>query len=435
MWPLGPDSPREKGYPRNISIKAIEDDLLALLQDEETLSKLGVKIYFMPKFHTGPIIPEGASDEMVESSLQGVNYVILADGGRSTTESALKEREIIKNNSLEKVEVKNCPVDEVLGIFLDFYSGRRDMNLNAKECMAVTVSQNRFLLNHLIGNFGFLNMWLAPEEAEEAVGVIDANGTEVCANCNQASPCVFILADKQFMCTSHQTVFLPALKPDESQLMQTIYQALTLYGIPKPCMKEFVKFKLGPFSRRIEFFTDGYLKGMKHSFKVFIVGDAAISVNFRFGRGLNTGIKGALSLTRILAHKLADKNIVIDRDTDFLKHHGLMSELVLREVMIRSVQVMEKTSSNIRAYRPGVTACGNYKKDLEDRVINIFNSSAFMTSRLSPGVSADEGGDQIKVNIRKLDDNFARNLVYSQQWETAVAGGSEVLVPRPPWMN
>mmetsp|Transcript_10743 Transcript_10743/g.20899 ORF Transcript_10743/g.20899 Transcript_10743/m.20899 type:complete len:97 (-) Transcript_10743:106-396(-) len=96
---------------------------------------------------------------------------------------------------------------------------------------------------------------------------------------------------------------------------------------------------------------------------------------------------------------------------------------------------MEKTSSNIRAYRPGVTACGNYKKDLEDRVINIFNSSAFMTSRLSPGVSADEGGDQIKVNIRKLDDNFARNLVYSQQWETAVAGGSEVLVPRPPWMN
>ena len=103
-------------------------------------------------------------------------------------------------------------MDTVLGIFLNFEDP--DLNLSRilteKESMAVTISQNRLLLNHLPGHFGFLNMWLAPEEVNEAVGILKISiGGEEVAVCNQARPCSFAFNNGVSFVALH--IVLPSL--------------------------------------------------------------------------------------------------------------------------------------------------------------------------------------------------------------------------------
>lgn len=89
MWPLGPDSSRSIGFPRNIPIKRTEDVLLKLLQEEsgdrDTLNIM----------HKGsPLVSETEQPQTnlhtEPFDLNKIDYtydfIIMADGGGSTTE-------------------------------------------------------------------------------------------------------------------------------------------------------------------------------------------------------------------------------------------------------------------------------------------------------------------------------------------------------------
>ena len=429
-WPLGPDSPKEKGFPRNIPIRYIEDKLLYLLQDEDTLNKLGVHDDYKPQICIG----KATEEELQRRFESGIDYLILADGGRSETEKILKKMKAIddwafpRTSMLRNNENGETLIDNVLGIFLDFREGGSNNMLTEKECMAITISQSRFLLNHLPGKFGFLNMWLSSDEAAEAVGVsTDANESP----CTQAAPCTaFQLQEgtKSFKCPKTGKVFKPTTSKD-SILWKTITGGLALLGIDKKYVKKFVRFQLGPYTELASFSADS--RGYEKPFKVFIIGDAAVSVNFRFGRGLNTGIKGGISLTNSLI-TLIKKGRNSTREADFTKHHGYMSTLVHREVGIRTKIAMEASDIQTESgYTEGMGTRISILRNnflFTSQVEKTLNGGAFNKDRLSKDLKLD--GEGYKENIKKLDKLFVTNLLQSKSWPTRQVGGEEVPIYR-----
>ena len=72
-WPLGPDSPEQNGFPRNIPVMYIEDKLLSLLQDEDVLEDLDVDPEHRPE-----IVASKATKEELAPILAGVDHLIWA---------------------------------------------------------------------------------------------------------------------------------------------------------------------------------------------------------------------------------------------------------------------------------------------------------------------------------------------------------------------
>src|SRR4030095_17018962 len=68
-----------------------------------------------------------------------------------------------------------------------------------------------------------------------------------------------------------------------------------------------------------------------------LLGDAANALHFWPGRGLNTGLKSALSLARCLARRWRGERL---RAADFVEHEGVMHMLQAREVGNRAWQTM-----------------------------------------------------------------------------------------------
>ena len=193
-------------------------------------------------------------------------------------------------------------------------------------------------------------------------------------------------------------------------------------------MKEFAKFRLGPYSKRDEFDTVGEVNERK--FKVFLLGDAAISVNFRFGRGLNTGIKGAISLTRTLARVMTNSRT---RNADFVEHHGHMHMLQRHEVDIRSVEVMRETNILPNFPTDPPSDDSSCTEQYKEKVSELIRGRIFDDSRLSTGLH-NSSSDKYERTIGSLDQGFAHNLLLSKPWPNSTAGGKEVEVAKAWWV-
>jgi hypothetical protein len=289
MWPLGPDSPASKGRPRNIRIRWIEDCLLELAQDA-----YGIEL--VPGAY---VIPETWKDPHV---------LAICDGPQSMTRQSLRSH--FGTPSRELYSINGSPLEEtVLGLEVQ-------SDLPDEYTVPLTVCQNWSLFNPLDGR-GFINMRLTPEEAAEVIGITEHGP----ASCIQRHPCVMRRGAGGFACDTHRAIFKPSVDP-YSFLWPRIQDGLRYFGVAPQNLLGITAFRLG--MEHLPKFTAQLAPGTFGA----LLGDAACSLHFWPGRGLNTGLKSALSLARCLQSCWQGKPL---RTADFDRHEGLMHRLQFRE--------------------------------------------------------------------------------------------------------
>ena len=239
-----------------------------------------------------------------------------------------------------KNTLEDTPTENILGIYFEDNEDVQSM-IPLDEGMAITISQSRYLLNPFGKKKGFLNMWMTEDENNEIKGT---SGEE----CIQNKPCVFYRNENgsQHTCPTHGTTFYPSIPGMETEVWSALQDGLKLYGIPEQKIKLLTKFTINQLFERIHFYADlseywssqgqGHEPSQKRPF-AFIIGDGAIRTSFRAGRGLNTGLKSAISLST----SISSRDLYRLRKADFVEHNSKMSALQEREVAIRSREMMK----------------------------------------------------------------------------------------------
>ncbi len=319
MWPLGPDSIDGLG-PRNIRIAYVEDELLAIANEKSERIRL---------------IPETFDAAAAQAEIAQQHVLAICEGSRSHTLERFANRFGIGDPSLYSLDGKHVQ-DMVLGL-------RVQSELPDPMSVMLTVSQNRYLLNSLRGN-GFLNMRLTDQETEEAVGIdpVERKFTP----CIQSTPCVLELrGDREFFCSGHQAVFLPALLKG-SALWTRVQEGLQLFGVPPENLTAVTGFRLD-MVQRSRFTAQLYPKTATTPGTFgFLLGDTANAIHFWPGRGLNSGLASVISLARCLATNWKGRGF---RDADFVRHEAVMSMLQYRHKSRAWRQMVTTDSGRERA--------------------------------------------------------------------------------------
>ncbi|GGU58038.1 FHA domain-containing protein [Lentzea flava] len=387
MWPLGPDSPESKGRPRNIKIRWIEDALLDLAQDV-----YGIEV--IPAAYTKP------------DRWDGLHVLAIADGARSATRASLSAH--FGTPSRELFSVDGSPLDErVLGI-------RVTAKVPDEHTVPLTVAQNRFLFNSLGG--GFINMRLTAEEASEIVA-LGENGPVACIG---KFGCTMRPADGRFVCDRHRAVFKPSVDK-LSYLWPRILDGLRFFGVGAADVVGITSFTLG--MQQMSKFT----AQLGPSTFGFLLGDAANSLHFWPGRGLNTGLKSALSLAVNLQKRWRGKPF---RAADFAQHEGIMQQLQYREksrawttmLMPDSEGVPRGIEDRIREGLQGPFDRAALVRTLFERVLEI-------KKRLAGRMGSLATDEWYYGRINALDVRTLKVMAESGPWITREIGGEEVVVP------
>lgn len=294
-------------------------------------------------------------------------------------------------------------------------------------------------------------MWLSPSEVKEVKG-IDAFGKKV--DCTQRNQCNWYAEDifcaktkgrrtsflqkqedpaSKFQCAKRTTEFWPAFKErmeeGSNPLWTRIQEGLKLYNIDPQCVRAFTKFTLGVFRQRTAFYAK--VRRESHECYAFPVGDCAFTVSFRAGRGLNTGLKGALSVATCLTEAIAKESGRLV-DADFMEHSSFMSGLQDREVRVRSIEMMrindvpvvEQTQKSLDDH----TADDEHLRSvLKDRFRQIARG-VFRTGRL-PDTIAPADEKKLFEIVDKASPEMVRVFAFGEAWNTGAVGGREI-VPR-----
>ncbi|MFI9009964.1 hypothetical protein ACIGNX_22305 [Actinosynnema sp. NPDC053489] len=288
MWPLGPDSPAEKGRPRNVRIRWVEDCLLEMAQD----------VYDVEPVPGRYEVPDSFDD---------THILVIADGANSPTRKALGDHFGTPDHDFYSVGGEQL-VETVLGI-------RVRGNLPDEHTVPLTVSQNRYLFNSLGG--GFVNMRLTAEEASEIVAI----GEDAPVDCIGVHGCTVVPRGDRFVCDRHRAVFKPSVDR-LSFLWPRVLDGARFFGAEPRDILGITAFELS-MTQNARFTAQ-----LAPSTFGFLVGDAANSLHFWPGRGLNTGVKSALSLAGTLRSRWQGRPF---RASDFSAHEGLMQQLQYRE--------------------------------------------------------------------------------------------------------
>jgi 2-polyprenyl-6-methoxyphenol hydroxylase-like FAD-dependent oxidoreductase len=273
VWPLGSDSPAHHGPPRNLPIRDIEDRLLDLARGAP-----GIELVPQRYDPTRTDLPE---------------LLAICEGAHSSTREYFIPQFGRPHADLYCVDGR--PLEEtILGMQVETAA-------TAGEAVLLTAAQNRYLLNTHRGS-GFLNMRLARDEAAELPGL----GR-----------------------TPDEGLPLDAVRA--SKLWPAIGEGLKLYGIDERSLATVRAFRCSLVHR------PRFVAEVARGTWGCLLGDAANALHFWPGRGLNTGLKSALSLARCLARRRRGERL---RAADLIEHEGVMQMLQAREVGNRSWQTM-----------------------------------------------------------------------------------------------
>ncbi|MFS8102487.1 hypothetical protein LFM09_35715 [Lentzea alba] len=388
MWPLGPDSPESKGRPRNIKIRWIEDALLDLAQDS----------------HGIELVPEAYA---VPARWDDRHVLAIADGARSATRDALSSH--FGTPSRELFSVDGSPLDErVLGI-------RVNAKAPDEHTVPLTVAQNRFLFNSLGG--GFINMRLTAEEASEIVALGEC-GPVACIGkfgCSmRPSP------GGRFVCDRHRAVFKPSVDK-LSYLWPRILDGLRFFGVGVADVVGINSFTLG--MQQMSKFT----AQLAPSTFGFLLGDAANSLHFWPGRGLNTGLKSALSLAVNLQKRWRGKAF---RAADFAQHEGIMQQLQYREKSRAWTTMLMPDSEGVpRGIEDRIREGLQGPYDRAALVSTLFSRVLEIKKRLGDRMGSLATDEWYYGRINALDVRTLKVMVESGAWITREIGGEEVEVP------
>ncbi|MFT7838459.1 hypothetical protein Q5530_20155 [Saccharothrix sp. BKS2] len=386
MWPLGPDSPAAKGRPRNVRIRWVEDCLLDMAQDV-----YGVEL--VPGRYE---VPAAWGD---------THILVVADGANSPTRDRLKDHFGKPDRDFYSVDGEQL-VETVLGI-------RVKGVFPDEHTVPLTVSQNRYLFNSLGG--GFINMRLTAEEASEIVAI----GEHSPVDCIRTYRCTMLPRGDRFACDRHRAVFKPSVDR-LSFLWPRVLEGVRFFGAAPRDILGVTMFNLSMtqnarFTAQLGPATFG-----------FLIGDAANSLHFWPGRGLNTGVKSALSLAGALRSRWRGRQF---RASDFSGHEGLMQQLQYREksrawttmLMPDEDGVARGVEARLRDGLDGPYDRAALTAVLWERVKEVKARLAGRTGQLPP----DEWYLQ---RVNGLHVRTLKQLVETGPWITREIGGDEVSV-------
>lgn len=267
--------------------------------------------------------------------------------------------------------------DSVLGL-------KVDTRIESSLAVVLTVMQNRFLLNIDQHGRGYLNMRLTEQEA------------------------------RKFKQANNPTL----------GLWTQIFEGMKLFDANVNQLHEITRFDLSMKHRSR--FTVELSRGRsgKQTFGC-LLGDAANSMHFWPGRGLNQGLLSALSLAHSLYEcRIQEKGI---READLSRHEGIMHMLQHRyksrawSAMVRKSGEHSQTIHSLltEGYNNTDMARGEMILILRNRVQNILK-------RLQGRLPDLPGENEIMQKINRLGDMTLRGFVTGDAWETHYSGGPEV---------
>ncbi|MFF4705507.1 FHA domain-containing protein [Streptomyces sp. NPDC001288] len=400
MWPSGPDSVGDN-HPRNMRIAYIEDRLLELANEKRDRIRL---------------IPARFDAEEQQEALATQHVLAICDGGRSRTRDRFAARFGKADESIYSLDGRHLQ-DVVLGL-------RVKSGLTDPMAVLLTVAQNRFLLNSLRGE-GFLNMRLTDVEAAEVIGLDPVR--RVFEECIASRPC---LMDRDqygdFQCATHGTLFLPALVKG-SPLWRRVNEGLKLFGVESDDLSAVTSFRLDMVQRPR--FSAELLPPTANSPGTygFLLGDAANSIHFWPGRGLNSGLASAISLARSLNGAWNGRPF---RDADFLRHEAAMSMLQYRHKS-RAWKAMVTTDDQGVTWAikdiigHGIDGIPE-EPDREADTKTLLERMQAIRARLALRLEGMPDDEAILERLRTLQPATLRMLVLSGAWDTLTMGGEEV---------
>ncbi|MGW0925750.1 FHA domain-containing protein [Streptomyces sp. NPDC002755] len=416
MWPVGPDSVDGRP-PRNVRIADVEDRLLELANQST-----GIRL--RPRHFN-------AAEQQDRTSRQHV--LVIAEGGRSRTREYYASRFGAADASIYSLGGEHLQ-DVVLGL-------KVKSALPDSTSVLLTVAQNRFLLNSLRGE-GFLNMRLTREEAEAVIGIDPVR--KVFEECIASRPCLMSREEgNEFVCPTHGTLFLPALLRS-SPLWKRIREGLKLFAVAEEDLTAVTSFRLEMVQRPR--FTAQLVRPTATSPGTygFLLGDAANSIHFWPGRGLNSGLGSAISLARSLSRVWQGRPL---RDADFIRHEAAMSMLQYRHKS-RAWNAMVATDEHgaTHAIRDiiahGITSAPGSDTGRSDLDLLVERMSG-IRERLAPRLPGMPDDEALRAHLSTLTPETLRTLLRSGAWDTLIVGGEEadidmfyqsdvpVYVPRP----
>ncbi|HEX6347749.1 hypothetical protein [Umezawaea sp.] len=386
MWPLGPDSPGERGRPRNLKIRWIEDCLLDMAQDV-----YGIEL--VPEPYTPP------------ADWGDTRILVISDGANSPTREKLKDHFGTSDRNFYSVGGEQL-VETVLGI-------RVKGNFPDEFTVPLTVSQNRFLFNSLGG--GFINMRLTAEEASEIVAI----GENSPVDCISRYRCMMLPRGDRFVCDRHRAIFKPSIDR-LSFLWPRILDGARFFGAAPQDILGITMFRLSMtqnsrFTAQLNSKTFG-----------FLIGDAANSLHFWPGRGLNTGVKSALSLAGTLRSRWQGKQL---RSSDFSAHEGLMQQLQYREkARAWTTMVMPQDDGMPRGIEDRIRDGLVSTTDRQVLTNELWSRMRTIKSRLGSRMGHMPGDDWYLSRINGLQTKTLQVLVETGSWITREIGGDEIAV-------
>jgi hypothetical protein len=401
MWPLGPDSV-EGRPPRNIRIAYIEDKLLELANTKSAIR----------------LVPKRFDPSEQQQRLSQEHVLAIAEGGGSRTREHFADRFGAADSSIYSLDGEHLQ-DLVLGL-------RVKSRLSDPMSVLLTVAQNRFLLNSLRGE-GFLNMRLTREEAGNVIGIDPVR--QVFEECVAARPCLMSRQeDNEFVCPTHGTLFLPALLRS-SPLWKRIQEGLRMFGVDSDDLSAITSFRLDMVQRPR--FTAQLSRPTAKTPGTygFLLGDAANAIHFWPGRGLNSGLASAVSLSRSLSRVWQGRPL---RDADFIRHEAAMSMLQYRHKS-RAWNAMVTTDERgvTRAIKDIIADSmegdrGVVEPDAERSDLDLLlDRMCAIRDRLAPRLPGMPSDEELRGHLSTLAPSTLRSLQESGAWDTLIVGGEE----------
>ena len=418
MWPHGSESPREKGFPRNVSIRDVEDRLLELVKQSPNIT-----------LHPNKLQPE-------ELDPREWQLVVIADGARSSFRQHYEYLFGKNDPTAYSLSPNNHVTDTVLAV-------KVITELSNADSVILTVCQNRFLLNARNEN-GYIYIRLTKEEAQEVEGQSLHDGT--IASCIQSRPCVMQLTRQGFMCPTHKALFKPAINP-QSKLWPRVLDALKLFKAEPFAI---TSFNLSMTSRSrfvIDITPNDILESgtnakrqegqLTHQTFACLLGDAANSIHFWPGRGMNSAFCSSIALARTLTMRWRLQPFL--RSAHFINFEATMAALQHRH--------------KDRAWRNMVTVKDGKKQSIADVIcesLDLDDESGTsgekltkamgvrltkMVERLNPRLPQPADPSTLLTQLRTVCVETMSVMVNGGMWETRFSAGTEVdidhLVPDP----
>ncbi|CAF4169187.1 unnamed protein product, partial [Rotaria sordida] len=402
---------------RNIPIREVEDRLFDLIQ---------------PFVRNGQVelIPEQLNEQSKHLIEGNFDVLVGADGSDSFVRHYCNIKMISEGIEYACGVAYNIPQDVIPS----------DEPLHQALNCILTISQTRYLVNSSTSRRGYLNIRLIPNEYEEL------------------SECL-----QKFQSCNESLDLLDYNKCPQSPIWSIVRQGLEFFKIPAkyvfrvvpikidvryaPIVVRELRFEINKTQQTTSSSSNDSTSTIekasgseKKQFKTMLaclVGDAAMSVHFWPGRGMNSGMKAAMALARNILRsctsKISPHSIEVRiplRFLDFLDYEGFMARLRAREQQGRSLRILvnpiDASVEEAYTYAHLNHCYYRYTKELNEK---LKETRQRLEERFDwPHQTRPVTDEELQDACNRISHNAVAQLSLANPWPTREMSGIEVLV-------